>query len=107
MDAEGPSDELQEVEEELVNKKSEEHVANDDEEDDIEVASQAKAKKPAASGWCLMGMRADNLKVFTQVHNQCRWFPHLFLVSLCAFYASHTLFCGVLGLHVDFPRRMG
>lgn len=68
MSAEGgPSDELQEVEEELVNKKSEGTTSCDEEagEGDIESASESQAKGKKGGGWwCALG--ADNLKVFTQ-----------------------------------------
>ena len=57
MDGGGPSDELQEVEEELVNKKGE-SVENDD-----VVDVEAGVKKTAHA----TSFAAENMKVFTQV----------------------------------------
>lgn len=62
MDGEGPSDELQEVEEELVNKKSENNQADD--EEDLESANQMQQKSRTKPSLCSMG--ASNMKVFTQ-----------------------------------------
>lgn len=62
MNSEGPSDELQEVEEELVKKKGDENKEADDKEVDLEAPSpQRKVGVTKAS---LLGV--DNLKVFTQ-----------------------------------------
>jgi hypothetical protein len=55
---EGPSDELQEVEEELVSKKGE---SNERDDDDIEAGKGDKK----SSAWNFSGI--DNVKVFTQV----------------------------------------
>eukprot|EP00981_Chlorochromonas_danica_P003258 scaffold633_cov288-Ochromonas_danica.AAC.93 len=64
MPDDGPSDELQEVEEELVNKKSE--GSHNDDVDDLECASQAKEKpKTGLSSLCGLGT-SENVKVFTQ-----------------------------------------
>lgn len=57
--SEGPSDELQEVEEELVSKKGDGNEKDDD-ADDIETGRIEKK----SSFWCLSGI--DNAKVFTQ-----------------------------------------
>lgn len=65
MPDDGPSDELQEVEEELVNKKSE--GSHNDDVDDLESASQGKEKpKTGLFSWCGLGS-SENVKVFTQV----------------------------------------
>lgn len=57
MSADGPSDELQEVEEELEKKKGEGNEADDD----IEALVQPKKNEM----WCRMGV--ESAKVFTQV----------------------------------------
>jgi putative Ca2+/H+ antiporter (TMEM165/GDT1 family) len=54
----GPSDELQEVEEELISKKDGDNIL---EEDDLEVGDGSKLKGNTSS------FRSENLKVFTQV----------------------------------------
>jgi hypothetical protein len=64
MSSDGPSEELQEVEEELVDKKTESGGA-DDEEGDVE--SQAKGRKPGSAPAWLCSMGAENFKVFSQV----------------------------------------
>jgi putative Ca2+/H+ antiporter (TMEM165/GDT1 family) len=67
----GPSEELQEVEEELVSKKEKggEGPQNDDDEtpmNDLESgnARHDKNKKRIKAFWCFSGL--DNMKVFTQ-----------------------------------------
>lgn len=60
MNSEGPSDELQEVEEELVKKKGESNEA-DDKEVDLEAPAPPRGAPTKQS---LLGV--DNLKVFTQ-----------------------------------------
>ncbi len=61
MSGDGPSDELQEVEEELEKKKGEGNEADDD---DIE---QQQKKKQNETLFCRMGV--ESLKIFTQVHS--------------------------------------
>lgn len=64
MEGDGPSDELQEVEEELVKKKGEgEGNEEDDDEEDVESGNNGKRKK-SRGFWCISGL--DNVKVFTQ-----------------------------------------
>ncbi len=60
MASDGPSEELQEVEEELVSKKGESHEADDD-INDIEAGQKTSRK----SLWCISGV--ENVKVFSQV----------------------------------------
>ena len=69
MSTEGPSDELQEVEEELVNKKSENSQANDDEEQHELQAMELglKAKDKSNTAFLFAG---ESLKVFTQVREK-------------------------------------
>ncbi len=62
MSGDGPSEELQEVEEELEKKKGDGNEADDD---DIEQQSQGKPQK-SSSLFCKLG--AESLEVFTQVY---------------------------------------
>ncbi len=73
MDGGGPSEELQEVEEELVNKKGE----NIEHDDVLDV--EAGVKKPATS---TTSFAAENMKVFTQVMENSHTLPF----SLTLFY---------------------
>lgn len=61
MSGDGPSEELQEVEEELEKKKGEGNEADDE---DIELQDKKQQKK-APSLFCRMGV--ESLEVFTQV----------------------------------------
>jgi len=64
MSSDGPSDELQEVEEELEKKKGE---GNESDDEDIEAAPQTTSKKQQKqnAAWCKLGV--ESAKVFTQV----------------------------------------
>ncbi len=62
MKGEGPSDELQEVEEELVMKKGEGHEEDDPVELDLEKQESVSKKGKGA-----VKVGTENLKVFTQV----------------------------------------
>lgn len=64
MEGDGPSEELQEVEEELEKKKAEREGDEEDDEDVESGASQGKARRHHGF-WCIRGF--DNVKIFTQV----------------------------------------
>ena len=71
MTGEGPSDELQEVEEELVKKKGE----SNEEDDPVDLEEAIKKNKKSDS----FSLGAENLRVFTQVKS---WGKVLFIIAL-------------------------